>query len=161
MRLRNLELKDAPLMLEWMQDKSVVAYMQTDFTKKTIKDCERFITSSLNDKSNLHLAIADNEDTYMGTVSLKHIQNNSAEFAIAVRSIAMGKGYSKYAMAEIIRIGHEDIKLDLIYWCVLPENKRAVRFYNKNGYQKISEKILFIPEGYTAEQIRQYLWYIA
>lgn len=36
----------------------------------------------------------------MGTVSLKHIRDNSAEFAIAIRSVAMGKGISSEAMKK-------------------------------------------------------------
>ena len=41
----------------------------------------------------------------MGTVSLKHIKNNTAEFAIAIRKIAMGYGFASYAMNEIIQYG--------------------------------------------------------
>ena len=43
MKLRSLELKDAPFMLEWMQDISVVEYMHINFAKKKIDDCESFI----------------------------------------------------------------------------------------------------------------------
>ena len=43
MNLRKLEIKDAPLMLEWMHDKSVVEDLRTNFLTKTIEDCENFI----------------------------------------------------------------------------------------------------------------------
>ena len=43
MKLRNLILEDAPLMLEWMHDKSVVAHLGTNFAEKTLADCQRFI----------------------------------------------------------------------------------------------------------------------
>ena len=46
MRLRKLELKDAPLMLEWMHDETVVKDMQADFSSKTLEDCNHFILSS-------------------------------------------------------------------------------------------------------------------
>lgn len=105
MKLRRLELKDAPLMLEWMHDPTVVKYMQTNFNQKTLEDCELFIRNSWNDKQNLHLAIADEQDIYMGTVSLKNIHNSSAEFAITVRASAMGKGYSKNGMRQIFDFG--------------------------------------------------------
>lgn len=137
MKLRKLEIKDAPLMLEWMHDADVVQNMQTDFTHKTLSDCENFIRTSQTDNKNLHLAVVDDNNTYMGTVSLKNIENGAAEFAIAARKVAMGKGFSRYAMSEIIRIGFEKLKLRRIYWCVSPENKRAVKFYDKNGYTRI------------------------
>ncbi len=137
MKLRNLKKKDASLMLEWMHDSTVVENMQADFTRKTIQDCEAFIDASRHDKENIHLAIVDDSDEYMGTVSLKHVTCSEAEFAIALRKSAMGRGYSKYGMEEIIRHGLDDLGLTSVYWCVSPENKRAVRFYDKNGYRRV------------------------
>lgn len=160
MKLRKLEQKDAPFMLEWMHDKSVIQNMQANFESKTLDDCAIFIEESYNDTKNLHLAIVDDADTYMGTVSLKHIQDGSAEFAIAVRKVAMGKGYSSYAMAEIIRIGLEEIKLNQIYWCVSTENKRAVRFYDKNGYQRTEAEELNVLKSYSVDKVKCFLWYV-
>ena len=134
-------------MLEWMHDSDVVQNMQTDFAHKTLSDCENFIRSSQTDNKNLHLAVVDDENTYMGTVSLKNIENGAAEFAITVRKVAMGKGFSRYAMSEIIRIGFEKLKLRSIYWCVSPENKRAVKSYDKNGYTRIDISKLNIGGG--------------
>lgn len=91
MRLRKLELKGAPLMFEWMHDETVVKDMQADFSSKTLEDCNHFILSSNDTRKNLHLAIVDENDEYMGTVSLKNIEEDKAEFAITVRKYAMGK----------------------------------------------------------------------
>lgn len=147
MNLRKLELQDAPLMLEWMHDPDVVQNMQADFAHKTLSDCENFIRISQTDDKNLHLAVVDDNNTYVGTVSLKNIENDVAEFAITVRKNAMGKGFSKYAMSEIIRIGLENLNLKSVYWCVSPENKRAVKFYDKNGYTRIDISKLNIRGG--------------
>ena len=136
-------------MLEWMHDSDVVQNMQTDFAHKTLSDCENFIRSSQTDNKNLHLAVVDDENTYMGTVSLKNIENGAAEFAIAVRKVAMGRGFSKYAMSKIIRVGFEMLKLKSVYWCVSPENKRAVKFYDENGYRSIDLSRLNISGGLT------------
>ena len=43
MRLRDLELKDAPLMLEWMHDENVVGKLKGNFKEKTLIDAEQFI----------------------------------------------------------------------------------------------------------------------
>lgn len=158
MNLRELKLKDAPFMLEWMHDPTVVKSMQANFTQKTLEDCKLFIKNSWNDKHNLHLAIVDDQDIYMGTVSLKNIQNFSAEFAITVRTIAMGKGYSKYGMEQILDIGKKKRGLKKIYWCVSPENKRAIRFYDKNEYQKVDKNVINC-EGYTTAQVNSLIWY--
>lgn len=54
----------------------------------------------------------------------------------------MGKGFSAYGMQEIIRIGFEELGLNLIYWYVAQENSRAIRFYDKNGYKRIEKSTL-------------------
>ena len=160
MKLRELKLKDAPLMLEWMHDKSVVEDLRTNFAEKTILDCENFIRNSWSDQVNWNVAIVDETDTYMGTVSLKNMKERIAEFGITIRACAMGKGYSLEAMKQVLRIGFEEKGIDKIYWCVSTENKRALRFYDKNGFERVDANMLDMIEGYTEEQIRSYVWYL-
>lgn len=150
MYLRKLELKDAPLMLAWMHDKRVTEKLQADFASKTMDDAENFIKSSWEDKHNLHLAVSSDSDEYMGTVSLKHIANNSAEFAITVRVEAMGKGYSWFGMESMIDKAFDELGLKCVYWCVSRDNPRAVRFYDKHSFHEaldIPEKVLKRYEG--------------
>ena len=188
MRLRKLQQKDAPFMLEWMHDETVVKNMQTDFFVKTIEDCKAFIAASheagavlaqivgtdcegripcgltggkIND---LHLAIAEDNDEYMGTISLKHIMNGTAEFAITVRKCAMGKGYSRAGMDDMLQLGFDTLKLKRIYWCVSPENIRAIRLYDENGYKRFNlteDKLMNVisSERYGLAQINTYIWY--
>lgn len=158
MKLRDLEQKDASLMLEWMHDSSVTKYLQTNFAEKSQKDCERFIINAKKSLKDLHKAIVDEQDTYMGTVSLKNITSKDAEFAITVRTCAMGKGYSSFGMREIIRLGFEELNLKYIYWCVSRNNQRAIHFYDKSGYQRIKTPPANL-KGYTKQQIDSYLWY--
>lgn len=158
MKLRPLAIKDAELMLEWMHDPFVVEKLQTNFLEKTIENCIYFIKNS-RDENNVHLAIANDEDLYMGTVSLKHITENTAEFAITVRKDAMGKGYSIWAMKEILKRGFEEYQLKEIYWCVAKDNARALRFYDKNNFPREDASNINIAAGYTREQIDAYVWY--
>lgn len=139
MRLRQLEIKDAERMLEWMHDESVVKFMATDFKSKTLSDCKSFINNS-QITNNYHLAVVDDNDIYMGTVSLKNIEEECAEFAITIHKDAMGKGFAKYATQEIMKIGFEKLNLKYIYWYVSKENIRAIRFYDKNGYKTIKNR---------------------
>lgn len=60
-------------MLEWMHDPSVAGSLRADFASKTLRDCKDFIATTWEAGKNLHLAIVDDNDIYMGTVSLKHI----------------------------------------------------------------------------------------
>lgn len=164
MRLRPLRPEDAPLMLEWMHDENVTYHLSGNFAAKQASDCIAFIAACADTAENWHLAIADEQDVYMGTVSLKHIdpEEKEAEFAISTRSCAMGKGISRAAMAEMLRLGFAERGLQRIYWCVAPENTRAVRFYDKNGYQRVAVQTLpAARRWYTPEQQGHYLWYCA
>ena len=158
MKLRELQPRDAQPMLEWMHDPFVVEKLQTNFAAKTIEDCYSFIANS-KDANNIHLAITDDNDEYMGTVSLKHITADTAEFAITICKYAMGKGYSIWAMNEILKMGFEKYGVRDIYWCVATDNLRALRFYDKNQFQRVEADKIRIAGGYTKEQIDSYVWY--
>ena len=141
MKLRKLNISDAPLMLEWMHDEDVVKWMQANFKEMTIDDCKEFICQSDSSDDNLHRAIVDENDIYMGTVSLKHIDRDKqlAEFAITIRKCAMGKGFSQFGMNEIMKIGFKKLRLNKIIWCVSKENIRAIKFYQKMNYSTLEE----------------------
>lgn len=161
MRVRNLQLQDAEYMLEWMHDESVVKYLSANFAAKTIEDCEKFIRDSENSCSDLNLAIADENDVYMGTVSLKHIDRISqmAEFAITIRKEAMDQGFAVYGMKEILRIGFEELHLKQIVWCVSNDNERAKRFYDKNGFVRLNCIPKIYQNHYSKQQLENLIWY--
>lgn len=157
MRLRKLELKDAPLMLEWLHDRNVTENLRANFASKTLEDAEAFIEHSWQDAKNVHMAIVSDEDEYMGTVSLKNIEDDKAEFAITVRSKAMGRGYSWYGMESIIKLAFEKLGLNEVYWCVSRDNARAVRFYDKHGFCEKNDVSPNILERYV--EIPNLKWY--
>lgn len=161
MRLRKLELKDAEYMLEWMHDERVVEYLGTNFAEKTLDDCKSFILAADNTDMAMNLAIVDDQDEYLGTVSLKHIDReaNTAEFAITVRKKAMGTGAASYAMKEILRLGHEK-GIQKIFWCVRKDNVRAVKFYDKNHFLRTEDVPKHIKEAYSEEQNAMFYWYV-
>lgn len=147
MYLRNLDIKDAPLMLAWMHDDSVVHNLHTSFDSKTIEDCEAFIQASQDMFQVMNMAIVSDMDEYMGTVSLKHIDRKSrnAEFAIAIRKEAMGYGYAWFGMESMINKAFNELGLESVYWCVARDNVRACRFYDKHNFHEaldISKEIL-------------------
>lgn len=162
MKLRELQNKDAPLMLEWMHDKSVVCDLKADFLSKTLDDCLHFIHNSNDSSSDINMAIIDEYDTYMGTVSLKHINKKIgiAEFAITIRKSAMGRGFSKFGMSEILNYGLDTIGLKSIYWCVNKANERATKFYDKNGYKQVKYIPRDILSNYAKTESDTMYWYV-
>lgn len=163
MKLRKLDINDAPLMLEWMHDKDVTMYLMKDFADMTEDDCIGFIETSKKSNNNIHFAVVDDNDEYMGTVSLKNIDlsKGMAEFAITMRKSAQGKGFARYGMKEMIRYGINEIGLKSIYWDVLKRNSHAVNFYRKIGGKEMqpTQYILNKTELNNHPALDDYLWF--
>ena len=143
--LRNLQIKDAELMYEWMCDDTVLKGLQAHaYKNKTIEDCIKFINES-NDEAastiNCHMAIVDESDVYQGTVSLKRIDHDykDAEFALVLRRKAQKHGYAQAAMKEIMELAFTKYGLDEVYWNVLKNNELAIRLYTRGGYKKLEK----------------------
>lgn len=148
MKIRALKHEDANRMLEWMHNDDIVHNLGKNFKSYTLQDCKDFISHSQTDNSNLHLAITDDTDNYMGTVSLKHIIDNTAEFAIVLHPKAIGLGYARFAIHKILSIGFNKLNLKEIYWNVLKSNIRAIKCYDKNGYERfVPDSVKYLTRG--------------
>ncbi len=140
-KLRRLKPEDAQDMFKWMHDEEVVRYLSANFQEKTLEDCMLFIeNSNKEEKTEIHRAIINNNDKYLGTVSLKNISRvkHDAEFAIVLQREAFGTGAAHYALRRMIQMGFGELQLDRIYLCVRTANKRAIRLYRKFGFLQIS-----------------------
>lgn len=137
--LRELDLKDAAGMLEWMHDPDIQQNFQNDMSVKTLTDVKNFIENaqySMDDGCSLHFAIANEQDEYMGTISLKDIslRDKRAEYAISLRKCAQGRGIAMDATHQLLTLSFRDWKLEKIYLNVLSENTRAIHLYEKCGF---------------------------
>ncbi len=136
MTLRKLEEKDAPYMEEWMKDEKINRYFRFDPDKVTFISVLEFIKNNQNNRNSYNFAITDDEDTYLGTVSLKNLDINAknGEYAIALRSSAQRTGAGRFATIEILKFAFEELGLERIYLNVLSENEHAIKFYQKIGF---------------------------
>ena len=131
--LRNLEMKDAEYMLEWMCDPVTCQYLRIDATKSSMKQVVQFIQNASNTERTIHKAVVDEEGVYLGTTSLKSIDKDrkEAEFAIALRRAYTHMGVGTQAMKQILNLAFYELQLARVYWCVSRQNVNAVNFYNK------------------------------
>lgn len=136
MRIRQLEKKDIPFILEWTKDPAVNCFFRFDPEKITSQTIEQFIIAAHTTKQDIHLACVDDNDEYLGTISLKNIDRaaKTAEYATSFRAKAQGIGAAQYATDQILAIAFGDMALERIYLNVLEYNARARRFYEKNGF---------------------------
>ncbi|MEA4821284.1 MAG: GNAT family N-acetyltransferase [Erysipelotrichales bacterium] len=147
MKLRKLQDKDSALMKEWMLNNNITKYFRFDANSASDDKIKNFIQNSFS-KNYRHYAIVDENDEYLGTVSLKNINRipNTAEFAIVLREGAAGKGYGKRAVREILTIAFDELNLKKIYLNVLKNNEKAIKLYEKIGFRTEDEYQLFMTE---------------
>lgn len=134
--IRKLELKDASSMLECLKDNTITQYMNLDGNGLTLADCENYIKQSWKDPHNFHFAIVDENDEWVGTISLKDVDKKAgqAEYAIVTANKVHGKGIAEIATKEILKYAFDEIKLKHIYLYVASDNVRANKFYEKFGF---------------------------
>ena len=151
--LRALRVSDAKAMLEWMHDPGIASMFQRDFLSMELDDVMSFIEDSHKSVSSLHFAIANDQDEYMGTVSLKNIdpRNSCAEYAICMRLCAQGTGLAANATKDVLRYAFEELKLHRVYLNVRADNARARHFYSKVGFVEEGcsrDAIVLVAGGY-------------
>lgn len=158
-KLRPFKPEDANGMLEWMHDPDVNYVFSTPFAQYSKEQVLNFIALSNEDTSqNLHLACVNDQDEYLGTVSLKNINyvNQNAEYAISFRKAAHGTGASAYATKEILRIAFEELKLEKVYLYLFDVNQRADSFYKKCGFVY---EATFVKHMALHGELRDIKWY--
>ena len=140
--LRQLQRKDAELMLEWMHDAEIQKCFRKNMLGMTLKDAQNFcdtaiLPEQIENGQSLHYAIVDEKDEYLGTISLKDLDlvNMTAEYAISTRRIAHGKGIAKKATQLVLEKAFNELQLHMVYLNVLESNKTAIRFYEKIGFR--------------------------
>jgi len=137
-KFRALQLSDADYMCEFLDDPDISGnflYTRYPFSKDNFIE---FIKSSWGSKSNIHYAIVDENDEYVGTISLKNVNyiDRNAEYAIVIRKKYWGKDYAYEATKKIIEYGFNRLNMHKIYLNVLSSNIRANKFYEKYGFIK-------------------------
>ena len=161
-RLRRLEVKDVPFMLEWMKDEDTKHIFQKDMSSITEEQAISFVLGSDNIVENgnsLNYAVIDDvDDEYLGTISLKELdlKNKNAEYAVSFRKCAQGKGVALEATKIILDIAFNELGLHRVYLNVLTTNIRANKFYEKAGFsfEGTSKGIL-----YSEGQFKDLNWY--
>ena len=158
MKLRDFKKKDAEPMLEWMHSELSQKVFAKDFNSFTKDKVLDFIENAKNYENQVHLACVDEKDNYLGTVSLKNINNEdkNAEYAISFHEKAFGTGASTYATKEILRIAFEELKLQKVYLNVLDINERANAFYKKIGFKKVG---IFYNHILKSDGYKNLVWY--
>lgn len=134
--IRTLKLEDASEMYQTLCDQKVNQYMNIDGKNSSVELCKDYIKKANQSLDCKHFAIVDEEDNWIGTISLKNIDHKvgQAEYAIITSSKVHGKGYAFNATFELLEYAFGVLKLNRVYLNVVADNLRANQFYKKCGF---------------------------
>ena len=140
MKLRLLEKKDVLGMLEWMHDPAVNCFFRFHADSMTEEKALSFIENAkkqAEEGKNYHFAITDQNDEYLGTISLKEVdwEAKVAEYAISLRKMVWGRGIATQATKEILKYAFETLELNKIFLNVISNHEKAIHLYEKCGFR--------------------------
>ena len=108
--LREIREGDAENMLEWMHDPDIQKGFRKNMLGVTLEEARSFcrmakLKEEIVSGQSIHLAVADDTDEYLGTISLKEIslEHHSAEMAISLRKKAQGHGVATEAIRLLVK----------------------------------------------------------
>ena len=139
-RLRPLKKTDAPLLYEWITDRELVIH-NAPYFPVTESDHEAWIERMMTKRSDLVIFVIEEiaSEKVIGTCQLLNINwiHRSAELQIRIGEAAnQGKGYGTEAVRILCEFGLTDLNLHRIYLHVFANNRRAIRAYEKSGFEQ-------------------------
>ena len=139
--VREIREGDAENMLEWMHDPDIQKGFRKNMLGVTLEEARSFcrmakLKEEIVSGQSIHLAVADDTDEYLGTISLKEIslEHHSAEMAISLRKKAQGHGVATEAIRLLLKKGFNELGLHRICLTVLADNIAAIKLYEKCGF---------------------------
>lgn len=138
-KLRTLVKNDVSPFYKWINDKEVIKFSLSLFTKiNTKKEIDKWFSSLINDKKNINLGIFLNAtDELIGYAGFCNISktNKSGEYFIFIGDKeAWGKGIGTKVTEEILKIGFIDHQLNRIMLTVSEPNIGGLKAYKKAGF---------------------------
>jgi [ribosomal protein S5]-alanine N-acetyltransferase len=137
--LRPIEREDAPRLQEFINDPDVTRTLEMHRPMNLQRE-EEFIASMGQNEKVIVLGIALRDgDALIGTVSLRlgEAKDRRAEFGISIGAKdAWNQGHGTEATRLIVGYGFETLNLNRIYLRVYEYNARAIRAYEKAGFQR-------------------------
>jgi [ribosomal protein S5]-alanine N-acetyltransferase len=136
--LRPLDLEDVDTLTTWLNDPEVTRTMLIYHPLTRMAE-EAFLRKISESESDVVLGIMVREtEQFIGVTGLHRfdVRNRHALFGISVgEKSAWGKGYGTEATRLMVRHAFDTLNLNRVWLHVYEYNERAVRVYQKVGFQ--------------------------
>lgn len=140
-RIRGLEKSDLDHIMQWINNPEITRYLLAFTVPMSRAMEEKWLENAMQHTASDKLfALETLHGEYLGGCGLHHIDalNRHAEIGIAIgRESHLGKGYGEDAVNLLLRLGFHALNLNKIYLRVFAGNGRAIRCYEKCGFQAV------------------------
>ena len=136
-RLRRIERTDIPTFVRWFSDPEVREFLLINRPISMAEE-ERWFENQLNDQNSELFAIETHDGRHIGNVGLHQLDwiHRSAEMGIVIGEKEFwGKGYGSDAVQALLGFAFDELNLHRISLKVYEDNDRAIRAYEKSGFQ--------------------------
>lgn len=103
------------------------------------KRVETILTCKLNDLGYFYGIFLKQDDTFIGTVELFHVERGPLQSAWIGYSLDynyQGLGYMTYALGYVLNVAFQRLQLHRIEAGAMPKNKASIKVLEKNGFMK-------------------------
>jgi RimJ/RimL family protein N-acetyltransferase len=136
-RLRALEHDDLKHFVAWVSDPEIRRYLAIRYPLSMTEE-ETWWQGHLQRKNDYVFAIETEDGTYIGTIGLHDLEpeNRQAMLGIAIGDRDYwGRGYGTDAILALLGLAFGYLNLNRVYLRVYAYNERAIRCYQKCGFQ--------------------------
>lgn len=138
-RLRPIELEDVDAFYRWHNDEDVMRWLQSYFYESLASLRKRFADRAENSYERSTFCIETLEERKLiGVISLRDADPVNARAKVDIyigEQDHWGGGYGTDALRTVCRYGFDTLRLHSIELTVVEANKRAIRSYEKVGFQ--------------------------
>jgi RimJ/RimL family protein N-acetyltransferase len=140
-QLRAFEKEDLDTIVKWVNTEVVTQFLSDSLIYPMSRSDEMKWLESITVTNHREkvFAIETLDRTLIGSVGLHNINwvERKAELGIMIGEPSFwGQGYGSDAVRQVLRVAFEKMNLNRIYLRVFENNPRAIRAYEKCGFQK-------------------------
>ena len=138
--LRPVTLRDASIIRKWHNDPELIQLARIGREKTTLKQERADIRNARRSKEQAyHMIVKQSDDTAIGFLRFNFIDMPSNNVWLRVmigEKTVWGKGYARDALEAYLRWLFDDVGIHRVTLECYSTNTRAVRFYERLGFQK-------------------------
>lgn len=137
--LRAIEPSDVRQLWEWTQDEETMRLRDYPAPPASLADAEKYFDSSRDvSGEQIRLAVCTHDGELIGEIALRNIDHRTgnADLTIAIgNKDYWGHGYGSDATRTLVKYAFDQLNLHRISLYVHAFNQRAIRAYEKCGFQ--------------------------